>query len=87
VINALTAGGVHVPYRDSKLTRLLSDSLGGNSKTCLIITGSPMNTNLVSSAAQRCATQQQGGCKKLRGASEGGHRPSCICDTARGAAR
>eukprot|EP00954_Amorphochlora_amoebiformis_P004513 350927-Amorphochlora_amoeboformis.AAC.1 len=39
VIKALTSGSKHVPYRDSKLTRLLSDSLGGNSKTCLIITG------------------------------------------------
>jgi len=45
VINALTSGGKHVPYRDSKLTRLLSDSLGGNSKTCLIITGSPSSDN------------------------------------------
>jgi len=41
VINALTEGTAHVPYRDSKLTRLLSDSLGGNSKTCLITTCSP----------------------------------------------
>jgi len=31
----------HVPYRESKLTRMLSESLGGNSKTCLIITCSP----------------------------------------------
>ena len=31
----------HVPYRDSKLTRVLQESLGGNSKTCLIITCSP----------------------------------------------
>ena len=46
MINALSSGAAFVPYRDSKLTRLLSDSLGGNSKTCLIITGSPMNTNL-----------------------------------------
>jgi len=46
VINALTTSGAHIPYRDSKLTRLLSDSLGGNSKTLLIVTGSPMNTNL-----------------------------------------
>jgi kinesin family protein 5 len=46
VINALTSGGKkHVPYRDSKLTRLLSDSLGGNSKTCLIVTASPVADN------------------------------------------
>jgi kinesin family protein 5 len=31
----------HIPYRESKLTRILSESLGGNSKTCLIITASP----------------------------------------------
>ena len=33
VINALTEtkSGAHVPYRDSKLTRILQESLGGNS--------------------------------------------------------
>lgn len=31
----------HVPYRDSKLTRLLQDSLGGNTKTKIIATLSP----------------------------------------------
>lgn len=31
----------HVPYRDSKLTRLLTDSLGGNSKTVLLLALSP----------------------------------------------
>lgn len=31
----------HVPFRDSKLTRLLQDSLGGNTRTCLIATISP----------------------------------------------
>ena len=42
VINSLTDGkSTHIPYRDSKLTRVLSESLGGNSKTCLIITCSP----------------------------------------------
>lgn len=30
----------HIPYRDSKLTRLLQDSLGGNAKTVLILTAS-----------------------------------------------
>jgi kinesin family protein 5 len=45
VINSLTTNQKHVPYRDSKLTRLLSDSLGGNSKTVLVITCSPMSSN------------------------------------------
>ncbi len=40
VINSLTEAkaGAHVPYRDSKLTRILQESLGGNSQTCLVIT-------------------------------------------------
>ena len=43
VINALTdtKERKHVPYRDSKLTRLLEDSLGGNCKTTMIATISP----------------------------------------------
>lgn len=32
----------HVPYRDSKLTRLLQDSLGGNTQTVFIVTVSPL---------------------------------------------
>ena len=39
VISALTEKSkVHVPYRDSLLTRLLQDSFGGNSKTLMIAT-------------------------------------------------
>ena len=46
VINLLTDGhSVHIPYRDSKLTRILQDSLGGNSKTTIIITCSPALCN------------------------------------------
>jgi Kinesin motor domain len=42
-----SAGG-HVPYRDSKLTRLLQDSLGGNSQTLMVACVSPSDSNLVS---------------------------------------
>ncbi|XP_055808788.1 kinesin-like protein KIN-5C isoform X1 [Solanum dulcamara] len=41
VISALVEHLGHVPYRDSKLTRLLRDSLGGRTKTCIIATVSP----------------------------------------------
>ena len=36
----------HVPYRDSKLTRLLQDSLGGNTKTVMIASIAPGPDNL-----------------------------------------
>ncbi|XP_008192545.1 kinesin-like protein KIF11-A [Tribolium castaneum] len=38
VIKALAQKTQHVPYRDSKLTRILQDSLGGKTKTCMIAT-------------------------------------------------
>ncbi|KAI3749932.1 hypothetical protein L2E82_20553 [Cichorium intybus] len=41
VITALVEHLGHIPYRDSKLTRLLRDSLGGRTKTCIIATVSP----------------------------------------------
>ena len=46
VIHALTHKSDHIPYRDSKLTRLLKESLGGNYKTSLIVTCSPHSYNL-----------------------------------------
>ena len=46
VISALSdPKSTHISYRDSKLTRLLQDSLGGNSKTSLIVTVSPSTYN------------------------------------------
>jgi kinesin family protein 11 len=46
VINALVEKSSHVPYRESKLTRLLQESLGGRTKTCIIATVSPERHNL-----------------------------------------
>ncbi|CAD6191205.1 unnamed protein product [Caenorhabditis auriculariae] len=46
VISALVDGkSKHIPYRDSKLTRLLQDSLGGNTKTIMIACISPSDNN------------------------------------------
>ncbi|XP_047518193.1 kinesin-like protein KIF18A isoform X1 [Pieris napi] len=42
-INKLADGSNYIPYRDSKLTRLLKDSLGGNCKTVMIANVSPSN--------------------------------------------
>ena len=41
VIMSLASNNGHVPYRDSKLTFMLKDSIGGNSKTCIIACCSP----------------------------------------------
>ncbi|KAF8522279.1 kinesin-domain-containing protein [Hysterangium stoloniferum] len=46
VINGLVDKSSHVPYRESKLTRLLQDSLGGRTKTCIIATVSPAKCNM-----------------------------------------
>jgi hypothetical protein len=46
VISALVDGkSTHIPYRDSKLTRLLQDSLGGNAKTIMVATIGPASYN------------------------------------------
>jgi kinesin family protein 11 len=46
VITALVERTPHVPYRESKLTRILQDSLGGRTKTSIIATISPASSNL-----------------------------------------
>ncbi|KAG5106819.1 hypothetical protein JHK82_043789 [Glycine max] len=49
VINSLTCGlpgkASHIPYRDSKLTRILQDALGGNARTALLCCCSPSAFN------------------------------------------
>ncbi|XP_015749721.1 PREDICTED: kinesin-like protein KIF11 [Acropora digitifera] len=46
VITSLVERAPHIPYRESKLTRLLQDSLGGRTKTSIIATVSPALCNL-----------------------------------------
>lgn len=52
VMAALQEKSKHIPFRDSKLTQLLADSLGGNSKTFMFVNISPSAT---SAAETRCS--------------------------------
>uniref|UniRef100_A0A669E9M3 Kinesin-like protein n=1 Tax=Oreochromis niloticus TaxID=8128 RepID=A0A669E9M3_ORENI len=45
VISALAEGSSYIPYRDSKMTRILQDSLGGNCRTTMVICCSPSAYN------------------------------------------
>ncbi|CEP11189.1 hypothetical protein [Parasitella parasitica] len=45
VVNCLVDKTPHIPYRESKLTRILKDSLGGSTKTCIIATVAPSIQN------------------------------------------
>ncbi|KAJ9166020.1 hypothetical protein P3X46_020821 [Hevea brasiliensis] len=68
VVRKLSKGrNGHIPYRDSKLTRILHNSLGGNARTAMICTISPSrshveqsrNTLLFASCAKEVATNAQ----------------------------
>eukprot|EP01025_Chloroclados_australasicus_P032418 TRINITY_DN32899_c0_g1_i1.p1 TRINITY_DN32899_c0_g1~~TRINITY_DN32899_c0_g1_i1.p1 ORF type:complete len:1110 (-),score=97.44 TRINITY_DN32899_c0_g1_i1:611-3745(-) len=50
VISALATEQGHIPYRNHKLTLLMSDSLGGNAKTLMFVNVSPSMSNLDESA-------------------------------------
>lgn len=55
--------GVHVPYRDSRLTFLLQESLGGNSRTCIVANVTPASD----SASETYSTLSfASGAKKIR---------------------
>jgi len=41
VISALSSNQEHIPYRNHKLTMLMSDSIGGNAKTLMFVNVSP----------------------------------------------
>ncbi|AAZ11997.1 kinesin, putative [Trypanosoma equiperdum] len=46
VVSCLSSGSRHIPWRDSKLTRILQDSIGGRSRTSIILTVGPSSDHL-----------------------------------------
>lgn len=72
VINALTTGSQHIPYRNHPLTMLMSDSMGGSAKTLMFVCCSPADYNESESSnaldfAKRCkdVTNNVVGCGTL----------------------
>ena len=62
VIQSLKQQSAHIPYRNCKLTRLLSDSLGGKSKTLLVVNLSPTRE---SANESRCSCEFASRAKKV----------------------
>ena len=66
VLTNRTKKGNHVPYRDSKLTRVLQDSLGGKSVTVMIACISPCDTDFVATLnTYRYANRTENNKKKV----------------------
>jgi hypothetical protein len=66
VIAALSEGKPHIPYRNSRLTRILQESLGGNSKTMMLVACSPATVHAPEThSTLRFATQ----CKRVKNAA------------------
>ena len=68
VISELTSGKGHVSYRNSKLTELLQDGLGGSAKTLMFVNASPAAYNY----AETCSSFEFAlRCKKIKNAKSG----------------
>jgi hypothetical protein len=67
VIQAAGAKAAHIPYRNSKLTHLLQDSLGSSAKTLMIVQSSPLGKDVSESL---CSLQVRVWCGWLRAACE-----------------
>ncbi|DBB16743.1 TPA: hypothetical protein ACH3X3_014985 [Trebouxia sp. C0006] len=85
VVNALTDGkSSHVPYRDSKLTRVLQDSLGGTANTALIICCSPSLDNAAETLSSlRFGVRARGIVNSVQANAVKLLRPSSQLDTAK----
>eukprot|EP00742_Colponemidia_sp_Colp-10_P010061 GILJ01011021.1.p1 GENE.GILJ01011021.1~~GILJ01011021.1.p1 ORF type:complete len:923 (-),score=152.56 GILJ01011021.1:106-2829(-) len=77
VIEAITSKNNHVPFRNSKLTYLLQDCLGSNSRTLMFVQISPLTENVSETIcslnfATRVRSIELGACKKKEEAMETG---------------